>query len=185
MVKPLGGEPMTKRNPTHLAHCRCGAVEVGGWGEPVIVSACYCDDCQAAAQRLAVSANLAPATSADGGTEFIVFRRDRLACRRGVDHLQAMRLTDASKTRRMIAGCCATPMYLAFDDKRPWVSAFRANFGADAPPVEMRICTRFRRSAGRTEESLPSHPGYPPAMMVRILAAWPLMLFSRPVGALP
>jgi hypothetical protein len=176
---------MTKKNPTHVAHCRCGAVEVGGWGEPIIVSACYCDDCQAAAQRLAASANLASAASAGGGTEFMLFRRDRVACTRGADRLQAMRLTDASKTRRMIAGCCATPMYLAFDDKRPWVSAFRASFGANAPPVEMRICTRFRRSEEKAEDGLRSHPGYPPAMIVRILAAWPFMLFSRPVGALP
>jgi hypothetical protein len=176
---------MTKKNPTHVAHCRCGAVEVGAWGEPIAVNACYCDDCQEAAQRLTSSANLAPAASDDGGTEFMLFRRDRIACTRGADRLQAMRLTDASKTRRMIAGCCATPMYLAFDDKRPWVSAFRASFGADAPPVEMRICTRFRRPEEKAKDDLPSHPGYPPAMIVRILAAWPLTLFSRPVGALP
>ena len=77
------------------------------------------------------------------------------------------------------------PMYLAFDDKRPWVSAFRASFGADAPPVEMRICTRFRRSDDNLNDGLPSHPGYPPAMILRILAVWPRMLLSRPVGALP
>ena len=176
---------MTKQHPTHVAHCRCGAVEVGAWGAPIVVSACYCNDCQEAAQRLAASADLVSAAGADGGTEFMVFRRDRIACTRGADRLRAMRLTDASKTRRMIAGCCATPMYLAFDDKRPWVSAFRASFGPDAPPVEMRICTRFRRSEEKAEDGLLSHPGYPPAMIVRILAAWPLMLFSRPVGVLP
>ncbi len=176
---------MTNNNPTHVAHCRCSTVEVGAWGKPIIVNACYCEDCQVAAERLALSSNLAPTVSADGGTEFMVFRRDRIACTRGAERLQAMKLTDASKTRRMVAGCCATPMYLAFDDKRPWVSAYRASFGADAPPVEMRICTRFRRSKEKAEDDLPSHPGYPPAMMVRILAAWPLMLFSRPLGALP
>jgi hypothetical protein len=176
---------MTNKNPTHVAHCRCGAVEVGAWGAPIVVTACYCDDCQAAAERLAASVHSAPAASGDGGTEFMVFRRDQLACTRGADRLQAMRLTDGSKTRRMIAACCATPMYLAFDDKRPWASAFRASFGVDAPPVEMRICTRFRRSAAKAEDGLPSHPGYPPTMFLRILAAWPLMLFSRPVGALP
>jgi hypothetical protein len=96
-----------------------------------------------------------------------------------------MRLTEASKTRRMIAGCCATPMYLAFDDMRPWASAYRANFGAAAPAVEMRICARFRRSAAQADDRLPSHPGYPPALFFRILAAWPRMLFSRPVGVLP
>jgi hypothetical protein len=176
---------MTKTNPTHVAHCRCAAVEIGAWGEPIVVTTCYCDDCQAAAKRLAESANVALAAHDDGGTEFMLFRRDRIACTRGAENLQAMRLTAASKTRRMIAGCCATPMYVGFDDKKPWVSAFRASFGADAPPVEMRICTRFRRSDHKADDCLPSHPGYPPAMIIRILAAWPLMLFSRPVGALP
>ncbi|MDB5832089.1 MAG: hypothetical protein JWR14_1919 [Caballeronia sp.] len=176
---------MTTRKPTYVAHCQCGAVEISAWGQPIIVNACYCDDCQAAAQRLAVTANSGPASSVDGSTEFMMFRRDRIACTRGADRLLAMRLSAPSKTRRMIANCCATPMYMAFDDKRPWVSAFRTPFGADAPPVEMRICTRFKRSEEKAEDGLPSHPGYPPAMMVRILAAWPFMLFSRPVGTLP
>ena len=184
MVEPPGAKPVKKKQPTHVAHCECGAVEVGAWGEPIIVNACYCDDCQTAAKQLIESGRAASAASADGGTEFMVFRRDRIACTRGAERLRAMKLADASKTRRMIAGCCATPMYLAFDDKRPWVSAFRASFGADAPPVEMRICTRFRRSEESADDGAPSHPGYPPAMMIRILAAWPLMLFSRPVGAL-
>jgi hypothetical protein len=179
-------EPTMKKNPTHVAHCRCGAVEVAAWDEPIAVNACYCEDCQAAAKRLAVGCpNSPPAAGADGGAEFMMFRRDRIACTRGADRLQPMRLTDASKTRRMIAECCATPMYLAFDDKRPWVSAFRASFGTTAPPVEMRICTRFRRADQAVDDGLPSHPGYPPAMVVRILAAGVRMVFSRPVGALP
>ena len=37
----------------------------------------------------------------------------------------------------------------------------------------------------RADDGVPGHPGYPPAMMLRILAAWPRMLFSRPVGPLP
>lgn len=176
---------MTKKNPAHMAHCRCGGVEVCAWSEPIAVNACYCDDCQAAARRLAATANSTPMACADGGTEFMLFRRDRIACTRGADQLQTMRLTDISKTRRMITRCCATPMYLAFDDKRPWVSAFRASFGTNAPPVEMRICTRFRQSEAKAEDGLPTHPGYPPTMIVRILAVWPRMLFSRPVGALP
>jgi hypothetical protein len=177
---------MTSKNPTHVAHCRCGAVELGAWAEPIAVNACYCDDCRTAAQRLAAAAGTEPASNTnDDGTEFMLFRRDRIACTRGADRLQETRLTAATKTRRMIAGCCATPMYLAFDDKRPWVSAFRASFGPDAPPVEMRICTRFRPSEAKDEDGLPSHPGYPFAMMLRIMAAWPLMLFSRPVGTLP
>src|ERR1700710_2468863 len=127
-----GVDPMTTRNPAYVAHCQCGAVEISAWSQPIIVTACYCDDCQAAAQRLAVTAISAHTSSADGGTEFMMFRRDRIACTRGAARLLAMRLSASSKTRRMIANCCTTPMYLAFDDKRPWVSAFRTPFGADA-----------------------------------------------------
>ena len=176
---------MTKTNPNHVAQCRCGAVEIGAWSNPLVVAACYCDDCQAASGRLAASANGAPVASADGGTEFMVFRRDRIACTRGAENLQSMKLTAATKTWRMIARCCETPMYIAFDDKRPRVSALRAGFGAGAPAVEMRICTRFRRPENKPEDGLPEHPGYPAAMILRILAAWPGMLFGRPVGALP
>ncbi len=49
----------------------------------------------------------------------------------------------------------------------------------------MRISTRFKGSGEKAEDGLRSHPGYPPAMMLRILAVWPLTLFSRPGGALP
>jgi hypothetical protein len=111
---------VTKTNPNHIARCRCGAVEIGAWSEPIVVAACYCDDCQAASERLAASANSAPLAGADGGTEFMVFRRDRIACRRGAQNLQVMRLREATKTRRVVAGCCAKPMYVGFDDKRPW-----------------------------------------------------------------
>jgi hypothetical protein len=60
----------------------------------------------------------------------------------------------------------------------------RAPFGPDAPLVQMRIYTRFRRSGDKAEDGLPSHSGYPAAMIVPILAGRPLMLFSRQVGAL-
>ena len=150
---------VTKTNPNHIARCRCGAVEIGAWSEPIVVAACYCDDCQAASERLAASANSAPLARADGGTEFMVFRRDRIACRRGAQNLQVMRVREATKTRRMVAGCYATPMYVSFDDKRPWVSAFRAGFGPDAPPAQMRICIRFRRTEDKAKDDLPDDPG--------------------------
>jgi hypothetical protein len=70
----------------------------------------------AAAQRLAASANGAPAVSDSGGAEFMVFAGiHRLHAGRGT--LRAMRLTGATNTRQMIAGGCATPMQAGFDDK--------------------------------------------------------------------
>jgi hypothetical protein len=57
---------VTKANPNHIAQCRCGAVEVGAWSDPILVTACYCDDCQAASERLAASGNSGPLAGADG-----------------------------------------------------------------------------------------------------------------------
>jgi hypothetical protein len=74
---------------------------------------------------------------------------------------------------------------MALDDGRPWVSAFRASLGADAPPVRMRICTRFRPTEAKTGDGLPGYRGYPAAFFLRLFATAPLMLFSRAVGTLP
>jgi hypothetical protein len=52
-----------------------------------------------------------------GGAEFMVFRRDRIACAQGAEPRRAIRLTGAAKTRQIIAGGCATPMHAGFDDK--------------------------------------------------------------------
>ena len=115
----------------------------------------------------------------------MVFRRDRIACTRGADNLEAMRLTDATKTRRMIASCCKR--------RCMWPSTTSGPGCRRSAPLSglMRRrwkCGSARGSDGRKtrpNDGLPSHPAYPPAMIVRILAAWPLMLFSRRVGALP
>ena len=89
-----------------------------------------------------------------------------LACTRGADRLQAMRLSAPSKTRRMIACCCATLMYMAFDDKRPWVSAFRPRSQFDIPVigVEPGIKPAVQTSVSKvvgvlaTAATLRSHP---------------------------
>ena len=176
---------MPTPRPVHTARCRCGAVQLGAWAAPIAVAACYCDDCQAAAAKIAQTGAVSPADP-DGGTAFMLFRRDRLACTGGSERLCAVRLREGTKTRRMVAECCGTAMYLAFDDSRPWVSAFRDPFGETAPPVQMRICTRFRRTdAAPADDGLPSHAGYPPSMMLKILAAAPGLLFAKPVEPLP
>ena len=115
----------------------------------------------------------------------MVFRRDRIACTRGADRLRGdaadRRLEDPADDRRLLRDADVPGLRrqaaVGVGVPRP--------FGPDAPPVEMRICTLFRRSDDKAEDGVPSHPGYPPAMIVRILAAWPLMLFSRPVAVLP
>jgi len=170
---------MVRTQKQYLARCRCGAVELAAYGRPIVASICYCVDCRAAAQQIATLAGSPNVADPDGGTQFLLFRKDRIACSKGAEQLQAVRLKNTSATRRMIASCCGSAMHMAFDDARHWVSAYRARFVGDVPPLEMRICTKSRASDETLDLSIPSYAGYPPAMMVRLLGAMLLMLFTR------
>jgi hypothetical protein len=163
----------------HNARCLCGAVELTAAGRPIVASVCYCDDCQAAATQIAaLTGSPPPVVERDGGTEYLLFRKDRFACSKGHEHLRAVRLKDASATRRMIAGCCNSAMYLAFDDKRHWVSAYRMRFEGDVPPLEIRICTKSRSSREPLDTSVPSYAGYPPKLIVRLVGSMLAMTFA-------
>jgi hypothetical protein len=168
-----------------LARCRCGAVVVATIGKPIITSICYCMGCQSAARLVAARPGGAIETTPDGGTECLIFRKDRFVVAKGAERLEALRLKQDALTRRMIATCCNSGMYMAFDDSKPWVSAFRARFVGEIPPVEMRICTKYRRSPERLDDRLPNYPGFPGRMMLRILAAWTAMLFTPKSATLP
>jgi len=169
---------MARTQKEYLARCRCGSVELTAFGQPIVAAVCYCGDCQAAA-RIATRPGSPNLADPDGGTEYLLFRKDRIACTKGAAHLEALRLTDASATRRMVASCCGSAMYMAFDDARHWVSAYYGNFAGDVPPPEMRICTKFRTSGEVLDSSIPSYPGYPPRMIIRLLESQLAMVFTR------
>ena len=149
----LDGNGMA-RTKQYLARCSCGAVKLTASGQPIVASVCYCDDCQAAARQIATLAGSSNVADSDGGTEYLLFRKDRFSCSEGSQHLRPVRLKDTSATRRMIASCCESAMYMAFDDARHWVSAYRARFVGDVPPLEMRICTKSRWLWCKPSESI-------------------------------
>jgi hypothetical protein len=169
---------MVNAQSRHSARCRCGAVELAASGRPIVASVCYCDDCQAAAKQIAALAGSQGIAESDGGTQYLLFRKDRFACSKGHEHLQAHRLKDTSATRRMVAGCCNTGMYMSFDDKRHWVSAYRTRFEGDVPPLEMRICTKSRTSDEALGTTVPSYAGYPPRLLVRLIGSMLAMIFA-------
>ena len=104
----LDGNGMA-RTKQYLARCSCGAVKLTASGQPIVASVCYCDDCQAAARQIATLAGSSNVADSDGGTEYLLFRKDRFSCSEGSQHLRPVRLKDTSATRRMIASCCSRP----------------------------------------------------------------------------
>jgi hypothetical protein len=74
-----------------------------------------------------------PVRNPDGGTDYLLYRKDRVQCVRGQEHLEAHRLKPESPTRRVIATCCNSAMFLDFT-KGHWLTLYRNRFPAAAPP---------------------------------------------------
>jgi hypothetical protein len=159
------------------AACACGAVELEATGKPIIGVVCYCDDCQAAARQIEALSGAAPFCQSDGGTPFIVYRKDRVRWIRGEQQLTKCKLREGSATNRWVAGCCNSVMLLNFDDAKHWVDVYRARAIGNTSEPDARVCTRFA-AAELAAAGPPRYAGYPPGLLFKLLGARIAMLFS-------
>ena len=148
-----------KDESSQLAECSCGKVALSAHGQPLGGVVCYCASCQEAGRRFSANSPNGSVLDADGGTPAALYRKDRVTCLRGGEYLEEHRLQPASKTKRLVASCCGSPM---FGDFEPgfWMSIYRARLGDRAPPVTLKAHT------GR--------------FMLRLLTAWVAMGFKSP-----
>jgi len=162
------------------AACTCGQVAFETRGEPIVTAACYCTSCQTAGQNLEARHGAPSVLEADGGTGYLLFRKDRVRCLRGQAHLREYRLTPASKTRRVVATCCNAPIFLEFSGGH-WLSIYKDRFAkADQPALDMRTMTRDRRPGVEFTDGLPSYKTHSGRFMWKLLTAWAAMGFRAP-----
>lgn len=160
-----------------VASCACGQVEVETTGEPIVTLACCCDDCQEAARRMEALPAAPPILDSHAGTPVMLVRRDRFTYAKGEDLLDDHKLDPKSITKRAVARCCNSAMMIRFDRGPHWVSVLRDRFDDDAPPVEMRIQTRFAPDA--PDDGIPGHARYPMSLIGRLIGARIAMVFGR------
>ena len=163
-------------NPHMTASCSCGSVELKAFGAPIVSTVCYCDDCQNGSRQIEALPGAGPACDPDGGTAYILCRKDRIECASGSALLKRYKISEDSVTNRVVATCCNSAMFMNFDKGPFWVSAYRARFQGDLPPLQMRICTRFKPEGAVLPNDLPSHRGYPIRLMARLLVSGAAML---------
>src|SRR5579859_4103149 len=164
---------------TRTLRCACGRVELETQGEPIVCAACYCDDCQEAARRIEALPGATPVKGSDGGTEYLVYRKDRVRYTKGPELLQLHKLRQGSPTNRWVAGCCNSAMSVNFDDSKHWVNVYRARLTDEKPPLEMRVCTRFKPQGSVIPAGVPQYPGYPFKFIARLIGARFSMMFGR------
>jgi hypothetical protein len=167
------------RSTDLIATCTCGNVELKALGPPIVSTVCYCDDCQKGSDQIEALPNARAVCAGDGGTAYILFRKDRVECTKGAEHLRGYKLKETSATNRIVAACCNAPMFMNFDRGPHWVSVYRARFQGEIPPLQLRICTRSKPDGVVLPDDLPKYDGFPPSLILRLLAARVAMLLGR------
>jgi hypothetical protein len=153
-------------------------VKLEAVGPPILTSSCYCASCQEAGRQFEELASAPAVLDSDSGTGVILYRKDRVRCAMGQEYLEERRLKPASPTRRVIATCCNSAMFLDFT-KGHWLSIFRNRFPTDAPLLEMRVMTKERRADVELADDLPNYSGHSGKFILKLLAAWIAMGFRR------
>lgn len=171
-------ETMMQNTKQTIAQCGCGSVEIGVVGKPILGAVCYCDDCQEGARQIEALPSAFPVMSAEGGTGLLLFRKDRMNFLKGSKLLRDYRIKDSSPTRRVVATCCNSAMFIDFQ-KGHWFSVYRARFGDDAPPIQVRIQTKFKPDIDTILNDVPSYKTYPLRFIVKLMAARIAMLVGR------
>ena len=166
-------------NNIMTASCACGGVELEVIGPPISSVVCYCDDCQEGSHQIESLPNAPLVQDRDGGTSYIVYRKDRIKCSKGAELLKSYKIKEKSATNRVVAACCNSAMFLNFDDGKHWVDVYRSRFQGHVPPLLMQICTKFKPGNNGIPDDAPSYPGYPFKFLAKLLSARVAMLLRR------
>jgi hypothetical protein len=168
-----------KQHQRLSATCRCGKVRFETVGAPILTGICYCTSCQQAGRLIEQMPAAPPLLDPDGGTSIVLYRKDRVRCVAGQEYLREHRLKPESATRRVVAACCNSAMFLDFT-KGHWLSMFRNRFATGAPPLDMRVMTAERRAGVKLADDVPNYPRHSGKFMWKLIAAWIAMGFRRP-----
>jgi hypothetical protein len=161
------------------ASCRCGKVELWIVGPPILRGICYCASCQEAGRRHQAEPGADQVLAEDGGTDYVLYRKDRVRCVQGETLFEERRLKPGSPTRRMHARCCGTAVFLDFT-KGHWLTIYRGRLPGDIPPATMRMMTAARPEGVTLPDDMVNYPGHSGKFMLHLLGAWIAMGFRRP-----
>lgn len=160
--------------------CTCGGVEILAQNPPIMSTECLCTSCRTAAGVLEALPGAPRMREATGGTRMEMYRKDRVRCVKGATNLREHRLTDKTKTRRVVAICCNTPMILDFTDGH-WVDLYGHLWPEGMlPPLQMRTMTGDLDDPTALPDDVPNLKAHSAGFFVRLVGAWAAMGFRHP-----
>src|ERR1700730_6302664 len=84
---------VNQKQQKHLSEiCRCGKVKLEAVGRQILPAPYYGASCQEAGSRFEHLASAPPVLNPDGGTDYVLYRKDRVQCVTGQEDLEEHRL---------------------------------------------------------------------------------------------
>lgn len=175
--------PLASRNPamtqTTGLQCSCGQVCLEVEHPPIVSTECHCNSCRAAGARLQALPEAPAFMESNGGTRFLLYRKDRVRFRRGSDLLREFRLTPGARTRRAVASCCNTPVFLEFQNGH-WLSLYGCLWGSETPAPQLRTMTADLRDGAMLADDIPNAKRQSLSFFAKLMGAWIAMGFRSP-----
>jgi hypothetical protein len=164
---------------SNAAVCRCGQTKIELTGAPILNATCYCESCRTAGHQFEQELGAPRTVNDSGGVEYRSYRKDRVKIAQGGQNLREYRLKPQSPTRRVVAGCCNSPMFVDFTPGH-WLTIFRGRLPQPAPGSQMLLMTKDKPVGTRLPGDIPAYPTMPPGFLFRLIASWAAMGFRRP-----
>lgn len=140
---------------------------------------CHCTSCRTAGASFAALEGAPAFLSPNNGTPFVMMRKDRVDIVAGGESLTAYRLGD-SPTRRVLAACCNTPVFLEFQNGH-WLSIYASVWPRDRmPEIGLRTMTSDLPDGSLLDDAVPSGGRHTLGFYAKLLGAWIAMGFKTP-----
>jgi hypothetical protein len=164
---------------TELA-CACKRVRLNVERGPIVSAECHCNSCRAAGAKLHALPAAPTFLEMNGGTRFVLYRKDRIRFIEGAELLKEFRLTPGAKTRRVVATCCNTPVFLEFQNGH-WLSLYGCLWPAGTlPPLELRTMTSDLPDVSALGDDVPNGKRQSVRFFAKLFGAWVAMGFRSP-----
>jgi hypothetical protein len=165
---------------TTIIGCGCGRTSLEVLGAPILVSECLCNSCRAAADRLAKLPGARNILTSYGATPCAEYRKDRVRILSGSEHLSEFRLSADAGSRRVVATCCNTPIFLEMKGAH-WLSIYLHLWPDEArPKAEMRTMSGDLSDASNLPGDMPNLKSHTVSFYAKLLGAWIAMGFRNP-----
>lgn len=115
-----------------------------------------------------------------GATRYVLYRKDRVDCIAGAETLREHRLAPDSQSRRVVATCCNTPMFLDFTQGH-WLSLYGGLWPPEQrPALDLRTMVADMADGTLLPNDVPNARSHTLGFFARLIAAWAAMGFRTP-----